>query len=229
VQTDRAAIATNSAASAFVVAATPSRVAEQRVTLTPTLSVVSVAGGGRTAEAPKGGAEGAPRSTVAEQVEHGLQVAMQDLPAPAGERLVTLRLHPSALGSLRISMHVSGDAVNVRFQVGSAKAKAAIGKALDDLKASIAQQGLRVESVEIEEESALAAPDAGIEGKETPLGGPQAARAASGKGFANRLDAPRGPDGPRADDGTGRTPTNPDAEFEGGVLQVLTFRLDAVG
>ncbi|HYD01225.1 MAG TPA: flagellar hook-length control protein FliK [Phycisphaerales bacterium] len=199
------------------------RVEEPRITLTPTLTAltpaVSTAHG--RAVAAKAGVAG--QKTVAEQVQHGLDVAMHELPAPAGERLVTLKLHPSTLGSIRIAVQVSGDRVNVRFQVGSAKAKAAIGQAIGDLQASIARQGLRVESLEVEEDSALAAPDRSTDGP--------AAAAAAGKGFATHPSAPPGPPvGPGADDGTGRTPEiSPDAEYEGGVLQVLTFRLDAVG
>ncbi|HZW07175.1 MAG TPA: flagellar hook-length control protein FliK [Phycisphaerales bacterium] len=195
---------------------------EPRPTLTPAL-VAAPAVQARAAAGAKPAAAAAQQKTVAEQVQHGLDVAMHELPAPAGERLVTLKLHPSTLGSIRISMQVSGDRVNVRFQVGSAKAKGAIGKAMDDLQASITRQGLRVESLEVEEDSALAAP-------EGPQGGPQA-HAPTGKGFATHPSAPPEPPvGPGADDGTGRTPEfSLDAEFEGGVLQVLTFRLDAVG
>jgi flagellar hook-length control protein FliK len=226
---DLAENAVNAAAATAAPTPVVPRTAEQRLTLTPTLAPVQVRAPGRT-PSPVGGAIAEPltQSTVADQVQHGLQVAMNDLPAPAGERLVTMRLHPSSLGSLRISMHVSGDAVSVRFQVGSAKARGAIGKTIDELKASIARQGLRVESMEIEEESALAAPAAAAAstGAAATVSEPASV---TGKGFANPPVAPLGSESLGEADGTGRTPAGPDAESEGGVLQVLTFRLDAVG
>jgi len=170
---------------------------------------------GRAQESPPA------RSSIAEQVQHGLEVAMREVPAPAGERIVTMRLHPSALGSLRIAMQVRGDAVSLRFQVGSAKAKAAIEEAVEELKGSITRQGLRISSLEIEEESALAAPgDAAHAFGEA---------GAAGKGFATQRGASPGPEAPGSTVEAGRTPELPDADHEGGVLQVLTFRLDAVG
>ncbi len=207
----------------------PLRAGEQRVSLVPTLTAISGGAAGRAERAPNAiqSRESKAPAQVAEQVEHGLQVAMRDLPSPGGERLVTLRLYPSSLGSMRIAMHVSGETVNVRFQVGSAKAKAAVGKAIDDLRASITRQGLRVESMLIEEDSALAAP-------ESPAGNPHtlpdvlAGDGPVGKEIAITPPAPHGQDSPRADNGTGRTPSVPEVDSEGGVLQVLTFRLDAV-
>ncbi|MDP1661481.1 MAG: flagellar hook-length control protein FliK [Phycisphaerales bacterium] len=207
----------------------PIRAGEQRLSLVPTLTAVPV---GSMGPVPRSAAglpprEGNAPAQVADQVEHGLQVAMRDLPSPGGERLVTLRLFPSALGSMRIAMHVKGETVSVRFQVGSAKAKAAVGKAIDDLCASITRQGLRVESMLIEEDSALAAPDRPADDR-SPRSDGLAAGEAAGKEIAIQPTAPHGQDGPRAGDGTGRTPSVPEVDSEGGVLQVLTFRLDAV-
>lgn len=238
---ERAANAVNSTAAAINPASVhaPSRAVESRVTLTPVLTAVSpgAATSGNAAPQTAAATKNAPPPPpppFAQQVQHGLEVAMHDLPAPAGDRLVTLKLNPSALGSLRIALHVSGDAVQVRFQVGSAKAKASIGKSMEDLKAAIGRQGLRVESMEVEEDRALAAPTGPSldeNGQGNTAGVPTTGPSDAGKGFAKLLDAPHGPDGPSAADALGRTPDQreAEAEHEGGVLQVLTFRLDAVG
>lgn len=230
----RATRAVDAAVSSVSGPQVPTRMSESKLSLTPTLVPVEQAGA-RSSQSAVKASEPRGSQTLAQQVQRGLEVAMQDLPSPSGERLVTLKLNPSALGSLRISMQVSGDSVNVRFQVGSAKAKAAIGKSIEDLKDAIDRQGLRVASIEVEEDRALAAPTGGsfdhhgqpapLAVSETPLHTP----AQAGKGFAELLSAPPGSVEQGAADGTGRTPIDPQAETEGGVLQVLTFRLDAVG
>ena len=231
---ERAAAAVSGAVSAVNPAIAPLTSSGPRSSVTPML--VPMSGVTNASTSP-----GSPAATdkpthtpppLPQQIQHGLEVAMRELPTPAGDRLVTLKLNPSALGTLRIAMHVSGDTVQVRFQVGSAKAKASIGKSMDDLKAAIGRQGLRVESIEVEEDRALAAPtplSSGENGYENAAAVPSQGQADAGKGFAKLLDAPHGPDGPRAADTPGRMPDQGDADHEGGVLQVLTFRLDAVG
>lgn len=205
-----------------------------RPALTPTLSLAtSGIGYGSGAAVPLKPGAAQPPASARQQIQQALEVAMYELPAPAGERLVTLRLNPSSLGSLRIALQVNGGTVNVRFQVGSAKARAAIDRSLDDLRASIDRQGLRIGAIEVEEDRALAAPagpglDENGRGASPAPGSPGPAEV--GKGFANLLDTPPGHSSSGTDQAQGSPPDQaaPVGE-EGGVLQVLTFRLNAVG
>lgn len=209
---------------------------EPKLSLTPTLASVSLAvpsGSGQTsAPSASSSPTSQPLLPPAQQVQQAFEVAMRDLPAPAGERLVTLKMNPVSLGSLRIALHVSGETVQVRFQVGSAKARAAIDESMEDLKASIGRQGLRIASVEVEEDRALAAPggvslDEEGEGAAPPTAGVPVGLV--GKGFAQLLKTPPGPEGVGADSASVRTTNQAETGDEGGALQVLTFRLDAVG
>jgi flagellar hook-length control protein FliK len=65
------------------------------------------------------------------------------------ESVVSVRLDPASLGSVNVNMRVQGDLVRIRLMADSPEAKRTLLSQLDELRASIEQQGLRIERVEV--------------------------------------------------------------------------------
>jgi hypothetical protein len=170
----------------------------------PSASGVSGKGGGLH----RGGA-GAP---VEQQLAEGMSAVLRHIPSPSGQRVVTMRLEPLELGSVRVQMRVAGDAVSLHFQVGTNLAQAAVSKSVQELRQSVERRGLRVAGLTVELDAGLApqVPPAGAGSVGTPIAG--------------RVDA--GVSAEREPGVSARPASGGDGE--GGVLETLTLRLDQV-
>ena len=170
----------------------------------PSASGVAGKGGGLHS-----GGAGAP---VEQQLAEGMSAVLRHIPSPSGQRVVTMRLEPLELGSVRVQMRVAGDAVSLHFQVGTKLAQAAVSKSVQELRQSVERRGLRVAGLTVELDAGLApqVPPAGAGSVGTPIAG----------GVDAGVSAEREP-GVSARPATG-------GDGEGGVLETLTLRLDQV-
>lgn len=82
---------------------------------------------------------------IFEQVESGMLKTMQD-----GAKQLTLQLTPEDLGKLTIILSVKNNEVNAVIRPESAEAAKAINDQMHQLKASLENQGLKVDSIEVQ-------------------------------------------------------------------------------
>jgi hypothetical protein len=172
----------------------------------------------------KSRASGVTAAPVEQQVAEALTAAMRHIPSPAGQRVVSIRLEPLDLGSVRVQLRVAGDTVSVKFAVGTQAAQQAVDRSLQDLRQSVERRGLRVASVSVELDASLA-PAGEITRADRALEG----AGASGTGLAESpglvgadIDLPS-----RAERATaGDSWDGQSVDAEGGAFETLTLRLD---
>lgn len=173
-----------------------------------------VGGPGASGVAGKGGGlhSGGSGAPVEQQLAEGMSAVLRHIPSPSGQRVVTMRLEPLELGSVRVQMRVAGDAVSLHFQVGTKLAQAAVSKSVQELRQSVERRGLRVAGLTVELDAGLApqVPPAGAGSVGTPIAGEDDAG----------VSAEREP-------GVSARPAS-GGDGEGGVLETLTLRLDQV-
>ncbi|MCU0689026.1 MAG: flagellar hook-length control protein FliK [Phycisphaerales bacterium] len=194
----------------------------------------SLTGGGantaaNAASATKAGSKrgaSSPAAPVEQQVAEALTAAMRHIPSPAGQRVVSIRLEPLDLGSVRVQLRVAGDTVSVKFAVGTQAAQQAVDRSLQDLRQSVERRGLRVASVSVELDASLA-PAGEITRADRALDGADASGTGLAEGFGLEGDGVGSSSrAERAMAGDGWDGDRDSVDAEGGAFETLTLRLD---
>lgn len=82
---------------------------------------------------------------LALQLQRGVTEALR---SPSGT--LTLRLQPAHLGQLRVQVKIDADQnLRARFEVASAKTRAALSGSIDELVSALAEKGVRVEDIAV--------------------------------------------------------------------------------
>jgi len=100
---------------------------------------------GNTAFSPNAAAAKAADQRLFEQIENGMLRTMRD-----GARQITMQLTPEDLGKLTIILSVKNNEVNALIRPESAEAAKAINDQLHQLKASLENQGLKVDNIDVQ-------------------------------------------------------------------------------
>lgn len=181
---------------------------------------LSAAGPGHAAAEKAAASAGVPVTSppVEQQLAEGMTAALRHIPSPSGQRVVQIRLEPRDFGSVRVQLRVAGDAVAVRLVVGTKQAAEAVTRSMQDLRESVQRRGLRVESMGVEIDAALAPIEA-----QTPRTGAITGAQVAGTPLAEE---------DLGDTGAERTTATPERPAsktnEGGAFETLTLRLDQV-
>lgn len=181
---------------------------------------LSAAGPGRAAAEKAAASAGVPVASppVEQQLAEGMTAALRHIPSPSGQRVVQIRLEPRDFGSVRVQLRVAGDAVAVRLVVGTKQAAEAVTRSMQDLRESVQRRGLRVESMGVEIDAALAP----IEAQEPRTGAITGGQPAGTPLAEEDL-------GDTGAERTTATPERPASKTnEGGAFETLTLRLDQV-
>lgn len=181
---------------------------------------LSAAGPGRASAEKAAANAGVPVASppVEQQLAEGMTAALRHIPSPSGQRVVQIRLEPRDFGSVRVQLRVAGDAVAVRLVVGTKQAAEAVTRSMQDLRESVQRRGLRVESMGVEIDAALAPVEPQM---------PQTGSITGDKATGTRLAEEHA-------DGTGAERSHATSEqptrkiTEGGAFETLTLRLDQV-
>ncbi|GFM35377.1 flagellar hook-length control protein FliK [Desulfovibrio psychrotolerans] len=100
---------------------------------------------GNTTFSPNAAAAKAADQRLFEQIENGMLKTMRD-----GARQITMQLTPEDLGKLTIILSVKNNEVNAVIRPESAEAAKAINDQLHQLKASLENQGLKVDNIDVQ-------------------------------------------------------------------------------
>ena len=170
----------------------------------------------------------------AAQVQRGLAAAIAQ-----GGGQVTLRLNPEALGQLRVKLDLRADVVKLRFEVGSSAARSLLDEQLPGLGRMLEAQGLRVAHCGVGTDSSLApthtptppqSPDANGTGAQFLADGGGQWAGQDADGGAQQRQASENAGGRIESAEAGQSPRSGEIhiEREGGVLDPVTLRLNAI-
>lgn len=169
----------------------------------------------------------------AAQVQRGLAAAIAQ-----GGGQVTLRLNPEALGQLRVKLDLRADVVKLRFEVGSSAARSLLDEQLPGLGRMLEAQGLRVAHCGVGTDSSLAPTHAPTPPQSQDANGTGAQQFADGGGQWAGTGADGGAQRQASENAASRiesaeadqTPRSGEIhiEREGGVLDLVTLRLNAI-